>query len=349
MAADLADELSGGEYGGEDGEEEYDEVPEAGGGSTVPHYCMPNFASILPNYSNSDQDFIKLAFSAASWVSTREMPANLAAGLQGARAGTMEMSRSSAPMAKPPVPQFRKKEVFSEFEYVPSRYSLAAEQRAAERLEDEAKRLAIGGKDWAPSSKRARMKHEDLFEDKEYRFPYMSDPYTAARDQAMRARWIEDSKILHGPFLPGGPAKSSEGITRQLLPAILKELHRVVDEDWGDYIFSVMSTEDDMIVVRFQADTVDSERGLHAYMNVLASTGDVVSKNKLTRVVEDWHAQPGDGFLYYMFRPPWVRARGTDAFFTLHPEERAFSTSLAATLKSDGRGGAGGDSGESKK
>ena len=58
-------------------------------------------------------------------------------------------------------------------------------------------------------------------------------------------------------------------------------------------------------------------------------------KYKLKKVVEDWHSRPGDGYLYYMFRPPWVRARATDTFFTLHPEERSFATSLAATLPSE--------------
>ena len=72
---------------------------------------------------------------------------------------------------------------------------------------------------------------------------------------------------------------------------------------------------------------------VHPALCVRAS--DVVMKYKLKKVVEDWHSQPGDGFLYYMFRPPWVRSRATDTFFTLHPEERNYSTSLAATLKSE--------------
>mgnify|MGYP000521569167 FL=1 len=61
--------------------------------------------------------------------------------------------------------------------------------------------------------------------------------------------------------------------TRQALPAILKELHTSLDEDWGDYRFAVMSTEDDAVVVRFELDSVESERGLHAYMNVMARSG----------------------------------------------------------------------------
>ena len=88
--------------------------------------------------------------------------------------------------------------------------------------------------------------------------------------------------------------------TRQSLPAILKELHTTLDEDWGDYRFAVLSTEDDAVVVRFELDSVESERGLHAYMNVMARSGDVVMKYDLKKVVEDWHSRLGDGYLYYM-------------------------------------------------
>ena len=38
---------------------------------------------------------------------------------------------------------------------------------------------------------------------------------------------------------------------------------------------------------------------------------------------QDWHSKPGYGFLYYMFRPPWVHVRVTDTYFTLHPEDRS--------------------------
>ena len=84
---------------------------------------------------------------------------------------------------------------------------------------------------------------------------------------------VEDSKILHGPFVPSGKGKVGDQPTRQSLPAILKELHACLDEDWGDYRFSVMSTEDDAVVARFELASVDSERGLHAYMNVMARSG----------------------------------------------------------------------------
>lgn len=42
------------------------------------------------------------------------------------------------------------------------------------------------------------------------------------------------------------------------------------------------------------------------------------------QVVEDWNVTPGDGHLYFTFRPPWVSVRVTDTFFSLHPEQRVF-------------------------
>lgn len=79
--------------------------------------------------------------------------------------------------------------LFAEFEYIPSRYGLADELATKERLESEAKRLAVGGKDFVCASNTKKLKHEDGFEDKEFRFPYLGDPYAAARDQEMRAKW----------------------------------------------------------------------------------------------------------------------------------------------------------------
>ena len=33
---------------------------------------------------------------------------------------------------------------------------------------------------------------------------------------------------------------------------------------------------------------------------------------------------PGDGHLYFTFRPPWVVSRPLDTFYSLHPEQRTF-------------------------
>ncbi len=114
------------------------------------------------------------------------------------------------------------------------------------------------------------------------------------------------------------------------------------------------ASEDDNIAVRFAVHSVDCEKGLLAYMNVLTRSylildwsisiliehillcrfqmwtilfhrfqmwlsyynlssllnhfrsNATVQKYYLKKIVEDWNTIPGDGFLYFMFRPPWV-------------------------------------------
>ena len=310
-----------------------------GEGSTeapLPHYQLPNFSSVLPEYANAEQDYIAQAFTASNFTRMSKLPNQVVTGgVSRARGVNTEVNRRSNDIAsdygKKP---FGKAKLFSEFHYMPSRYSLADELSTKVRLESEARRLEVGGRDFTCASDTAKLKYEDQFEDRGYRFPYLSDPFEAAQDQAMRAKWIDDSKILHGPFVPAGGTKPLEKPSRKLLPDIVKEIHDVMTQDWSDYSFDVLATEDDNVAVRFDLTTVDSEKGLLAYMNVMVSSNEVVQKYLLKKVVEDWDTKPGDGYMYFMFRPPWVQSRAVDAYLTLHPEERAFSSSRVASHSS---------------
>ena len=154
--------------------------------------------------------------------------------------------------ATAPVPAVKKPAsgLFLEFEYVPSRYSLADELKARERLDKEAKRLNVAGRDFRCSSTAVKLKHEDAFEDKEYRYPYMSEPFDSASDRATRQRWLDNTKVLHGPFLPGGTSKSkSTRPTRAMMPDLLKELHDLLKEDWEDHDFDVLGVSPLCIVL----------------------------------------------------------------------------------------------------
>ena len=42
--------------------------------SSVPHHQTSNFAAILPDFSNMEQDYIRQAFSKTSFVSVRDLP-----------------------------------------------------------------------------------------------------------------------------------------------------------------------------------------------------------------------------------------------------------------------------------
>lgn len=299
----------------------------------VPHYMLPNFTSILPEYANAEQDKIREAFSTGNYSAVSKIPNNIGPEtINKMRQDQIDSNRKANPLGAA-----GKKVVgintgcFSEYDYMPSRYSLADELASKERVEHETQRLEIGGKDFVCSSNHSRLKHEDGFEDKNYKYPYMSEPFEAAQEQMMRAKWLEDSKVLHGPFVPSGhsrfagPDKTLDTPTRALLPQIVEEIHTVLSDDWIDNEFSVLATEEDTIIARFKLDSLDSEKGLKAYMNVLALNNPVICKYMLKRIIEDWSTKPGDGFLHFTFRPPWVHARTVDTYFTLHPEQRMFN------------------------
>ena len=52
-------------------------------------------------------------------------------------------------------------------------------------------------------------------------------------------------------------------------------------------------------VLKVDLDTIESEAGFVAYLNVLLNRHAVVQTFKLVRVVEHWHILPGDGHVYF--------------------------------------------------
>lgn len=121
---------------------------------------------------------------------------------------------------------------------------------------------------------------------------------------------------------------------------VVGSIQAVIEADWEDVDFLVCATDDEHVVVRFAMSTLEEEPGLIAYMNVLAASHMVVTDNRLRKVVEDWNVTPGDGFLYFTFRPPWVRASKLETYFALHPEEKVYKQKPRAT---DFPGGADGE------
>ena len=181
-----------------------------------------------------------------------------------------------------------------------------------------------------------KLKYEDSFGDTFNVFRSGADPYERADDQALRFKWLQDAQILCGPFRPSGRVKgqtgqaASEMPSRQSLPAMVEQLREAIEDDWGEYAFLVCSTDDEHLVVRFELSTLDSEPGLVAYMNVFARSAHVISKYQLRKMVEDWNVTPGDGHLYFTFRPPWVTSTVTETYYALHPELRDFQHSRRA-------------------
>lgn len=99
------------------------------------------------------------------------------------------------------------------------------------------------------------MKYENPFnpEDTDYLFPYFDehDPYEAARDEVLRTKWLEESKISNGEFKPAFKERSLQVAGRTLLIEILEEVKKVLLADWNDINFVIGTNPEEMIEIKF--------------------------------------------------------------------------------------------------
>eukprot|EP00455_Lapot_gusevi_P032137 TRINITY_DN3502_c0_g1_i2.p1 TRINITY_DN3502_c0_g1~~TRINITY_DN3502_c0_g1_i2.p1 ORF type:complete len:456 (-),score=53.94 TRINITY_DN3502_c0_g1_i2:410-1777(-) len=318
----------------------------------VPHYALPNIAAVLPDYTNSEADMIRQAFQTGNFRHLNTIPTEIKPNnILEARVEMMQSNRNFS-LSGQYKKALNKNGLFHEFEYVESPIDRTSQIKNAERKAHKERILDISKKDFVCSSTPARLKYESAFDfDVERKhqpsFTYSIDPYESAEDEALRSKWMEKSKILHGPFIPTGSQKILGNHHHSSLPDIVSTLSRILSQDWPELNPRVYSDPNDLLICEF-LDTrgssppsptsaspateegsyldnlsVTSEYGLVAYMNTLTQSNDVLSKFALSRVVEVWNHRI-EGKLYFTFRPPWVHVRISDTYFNLHPETRSF-------------------------
>jgi hypothetical protein len=134
----------------------------------------------------------------------------------------------------------------------------------------------------------------------------MNDPYEATRDEKLRAKWIEEAKLLYGEFKPSGPQKPLSTISKSRLEEIVECLKRLLLSDWNDVNFVIGTNPNDLIEIKFDMNTVDTLQGLHAYMNTMLNTNDEVIRFQLRKLPRYWGYRE-ENFVYYMLTPPWVK------------------------------------------
>lgn len=213
------------------------------------------------------------------------------------------------------------------------------------------------------------MKHEALFEkpvgsEKEV-YPYLGR--TRDLEQVSYKEWLRvgmdcESGATWSPqgrgqlppessFLAGkGGGLDDDGKnSRMSLPLVVQRLQKRVDLDWEGTTVVVTATDQDLVQVAFHMATVDSERGVQAYMGVLSKDDSLLGNlgirklSQLWGVVRDFtpEEQAADSdlsehentWMFFLFMPKWVRMRPTDAYYTVHPREEgsAFRMSSAGS------------------
>lgn len=139
-------------------------------------------------------------------------------------------------------------------------------------------------------------------------FPFLSldDPYEATKEEILRAKWIDENRILHGDFKPATHDKSLERTTKQQLPDIVNYIKKVIMVDWAEVNFIIGTNPDNFIEIKFDQKSVDTELGLKAYMNTMLTTHEVISQFNLKKVLKFWGYRD-DKHVYFMLAPPWIK------------------------------------------
>jgi len=201
----------------------------------LPRYQMPSISSILPEYSNSESEYIANAFNQGSYNSIHALPAHLRCHeVNKMRSALMEAVRQPLPGKAPTDRATGSNGLFQEYEYVPSQYNREDMLQERERLMHHAARAQVSEKEWHPTGNYRKGDGEDGFVPNQF-YPYQSNPYEAAKDMILRHMWMEEQKVLHGPWASANGAKVlAEPPGPLMRQDIVKTLHRVISEDWED-------------------------------------------------------------------------------------------------------------------
>ena len=301
---------------------------------SVPAYMIPNLSSALPIFSNSEQDYIRRAFQSSNYDAISELPdkIKLHEVTKARKEHIQDTLTSRYATLSSTKGTLTKTGLFQEFEYIPSRYTLADELASLERINSETKRSEVANTDFVPRGTGRKLKHEDGFQVGK-NFPYVSDPYESAVEQILMTKFYEESKIICGPFIPAGAdsALGNQGDvtgcpTRLSMQEVMETLRKVIQKDWENAQFEIFTNKQQEWVIRFDLKSIESETGLSAYMNVLIRCNAEIIAHNLIKVADQWSYKPDEVHIVFTLRPPWVHVNKLESFYKLHPDLRTFKT-----------------------
>jgi len=342
----------------------------------VPRYALKTVANSAPEFANMEQDVIRQSFSTGNHTWMKEaLPVELGPDTVNLlRRQRMERNRLAEPVPQPfsKMTQLWGGGYYQEFEYIPDEYGRRVDYDASVRQSAVDKREKISNHDWRHASQEKRMKHENMIADprKKETYPYLGGDKDAEEEAAKQYRRGGPLVATAGRSLDRSPMPSTEpsflagkgkGLeddskgSRMTLPTIVLRLQKRVDADWEGTTVVVSATDQDLIQIAFHMETVDSERGVVAYMGVLAKDVDLLGQMGLRKVSQLWGMKRDFSaelagsveeqreavenqslehtWMFFLLAPKWVRMRPTDAYYTVHPRSQgsAFRMSTAGS------------------
>lgn len=348
----------------------------------MPHYALQTVCNSAPEFANTEQDQIRNAFTTGGFRTTlrESVPVGLAPdSVNMLRRQRMARNRNAEALPKSwskMTQLWGTGGTYPEHEYIPDEFGRREALERVGRQVSVSKREKISSAEWRNCSQEVRLKHEQMIVDprKKEPFPPRLDgdrdsemPPAAQRDHSFLRQnfdlrdWsaVMENKDRHSrgestsSFLAGRGSglEDDSRSSRMTLPMILHRLQSRLVSDWEDATVIVSVTEQDLVQVAFDLATADSQRGVLAYMAVLARDVELLARLGLRKVSQLWgirrdfsseeplgsaDADLDDGenvWMFFLLVPKWVRMRPTDAYYTVHPrsEGSAFRMSTAGS------------------
>lgn len=116
---------------------------------------------------------------------------------------------------------------------------------------------------------------------------------------------------LHGEFVTLSKQPLISKTNKNALGDMVAYIKKTILADWQDINFVIGTNPDEMIEIKFDGKTIDTTKGLHAYMNTLLHNNEEIMGYDLRRVIHYWGFKEGQ-YLYYMLAPSWVKLKIND-------------------------------------
>jgi len=325
----------------------------------MPHYSQTTVSHSAADFSNTEQDMIRQAFHTGNYTWMKELlPVELyPESVNFLRKKRMDHVRT-AQSARQPMTWSKMTSLWGggyyfEFEFMPDPYDAKRDHELSEKRKERSKWDDMGHpKDWKLPSCSQRLKHEPLVISKdELKDPRLkqSIPYLGperSEEDSITKKSLNESSIQQPSFKTGkGAGLNDDGKMSRagVHPQIVYHLQNKLNEDWDDVVVIVSVTDMDIVQIAFEMKTVDSERGVMAYMNILSKDCELINTLGLRKISQLWGVQrifsnstmsknesmesnrdkfddqEDSTWMFFLLCPKWVKMRNTDAFYTRHP------------------------------
>lgn len=235
-----------------------------------PRYLHPTLASITSGKpcAHDEVERILNSFNCGSLNSLKKLPPKLGPG-EIASSKLKAMINNRCSNTTDAFKTSSKNSYFEPFKYNFSDYNV---EETNAKFEAENKRLGLQSFSRKPfnfSSTRAKMKHEDIFEDSTYKYPLMG-PSAEGVNMGSLLRQPDKSKMLAGSFsVSGGPAR----LNKSQIDGCVSHIFSKLCQDWPQLRFAVKYTSSEEILVDFDADLVDNIDAVRRYISYDAQHG----------------------------------------------------------------------------